>query len=236
VVSTGSAVALPFFGLARVRRLRCHYIESAARIDGPSITGRLISGIPGVHLYAQHRRWSSGQWGYGGSVFDAFERATSSHTRRTGLEKVVVTLGTYRGYGFPRLIRRLQEILPQGVDVLWQTGDTDTKDFGIDGHYAIPERDLTDAMREADVVVSHAGAGTAIAVLESGKLPLLVPRRLSLGEHVDDHQIQLARELSKRGLAVTVEADALRYDDLVEVAEGGAMMIANAPVFETVEG
>jgi UDP-N-acetylglucosamine--N-acetylmuramyl-(pentapeptide) pyrophosphoryl-undecaprenol N-acetylglucosamine transferase len=236
VVSTGSAVALPFFGLARVRRLRCHYIESAARIDGPSVTGRLISGIPGVHLYAQHRRWSSGQWGYGGSVFDAFERATSSPTRRTGLEKVVVTLGTYRGYGFPRLIRRLQEILPQGVDVLWQTGDTDTKDFGIDGHYAIPERDLTDAMREADVVVSHAGAGTAIAVLESGKLPLLVPRRLSLGEHVDDHQIQLARELNKRGLAVTVEADALRYDDLVEVAEGGAMMIANAPVFETVEG
>lgn len=234
VVSTGSAVALPFFGLARARRLRCHYIESAARMQGPSVTGRLISGIPGVHLYAQHRRWSEGRWGYGGSVFDAFERAASSHTGGK-LERVVVTLGTYRGYGFPRIIRRLLEILPAEAEVLWQTGDTDTTGFGITGHSAIPERDLTEAMREADVVVSHAGVGTALAVLETGKLPLLVPRRLSLGEHVDDHQIQLAQELGGHGLALTVEADAVRYEDLLEAAAGCATTIARAPVFETVE-
>jgi UDP-N-acetylglucosamine--N-acetylmuramyl-(pentapeptide) pyrophosphoryl-undecaprenol N-acetylglucosamine transferase len=232
VVSTGSAVALPYFGLARARRLCCHYIESAARIDGPSITGRLIGAIPGVHLYTQHRRWSRGRWGYGGSVFDTFERARSPRSQSC-LRKIVVTLGTYRGYGFPRIVRRLLEILPSEIEVLWQTGDTDTAGLGIAGHHAIPERDLTDAMREADVVVSHAGVGTAIAVLETGKLPLLVPRRLSLGEHVDDHQIQLAQELGGRGLAVTVEADALTYEDLVVAADSAAMTIAQAPIFET---
>jgi UDP-N-acetylglucosamine--N-acetylmuramyl-(pentapeptide) pyrophosphoryl-undecaprenol N-acetylglucosamine transferase len=233
VVSTGSAVALPFFGLARARRLRCHYIESAARIDGPSVTGRLISAIPGVHLYAQHQRWSLGRWGYGGSVFDAFEPTRSSHAPGR-LRRMVVTLGTYRGYGFPRIIRRLLEILPREIEVLWQTGDTDTAGLGIAGHYAIPERDLTEAMRQADVVVSHAGVGTAIAVLEAGKLPLLVPRRLSLGEHVDDHQIQLAQELGERGLALTVEADAITYEDLLQTAARTAA-VARAPIFETVE-
>jgi UDP-N-acetylglucosamine--N-acetylmuramyl-(pentapeptide) pyrophosphoryl-undecaprenol N-acetylglucosamine transferase len=233
VVSTGSAVALPYFALARVRRLRCHYIESAARSDGPSMTGRLISRVPGVYLYTQYPVWAGKRWVYRGSVFDAFERATSVYAPLSQLKRVVVTLGTYRGYGFPRLIERLIEILPPETDVLWQTGDTDTSGFGFSGHYAIPEQDLTQAMREADVVISHAGVGTALAALEVGKCPLLVPRRLSLGEHVDDHQIQVARELGNRGLAVSVEADDLRYDDLIAVARKKVATLAQAPVFLT---
>ena len=41
VVSTGAALALPFFVAARARRVPCHYVESAARSEGPSLTGRL---------------------------------------------------------------------------------------------------------------------------------------------------------------------------------------------------
>lgn len=233
VVSTGSAVALPFFGLARARRLRCHYIEAAARVEGPSITGRLISKIPGVHLYTQHRGWSCGRWGYGGSVFDAFERTAPTAARENRLAKVVVALGTYRGYGFSLLIRRLLEILPPDTDVLWQTGDTDVSDFGITGHYAIPEQTLTEAMSEADVVVAHAGVGTALAAFEVGKCPLLVPRRLSRHEHVDDHQAQIVDELRGRNLATSVEADDLSYDDLLTASMSSVAMTAQAPWFVT---
>lgn len=232
VVSTGSAVALPFFGLARARGLSCHYIESSARGDGPSMTGRLIGRIPGVHLYTQYPGWAGGRWNYGGSVFDAFERAASSEPRDQ-LDKVVVTLGTYRGYGFPRLVRRLLEILPPETEVLWQTGDTDVAGLGISSHYAIPERELTDAMREADLVVSHAGVGTALAALEVGKCPLLVPRRSHLGEHVDDHQTQIASELHSRGLAVSIDANELSYDDLLTAAGSRVSMLAQIPAFVT---
>ena len=69
-------MALPFFALARARRLDCHYIESAARSEGPSATGRAISRIPGVRLYAQYSNWASGGWHYRGSVFDSFEPGT----------------------------------------------------------------------------------------------------------------------------------------------------------------
>jgi UDP-N-acetylglucosamine--N-acetylmuramyl-(pentapeptide) pyrophosphoryl-undecaprenol N-acetylglucosamine transferase len=233
VVSTGAAVALPFFGVARARRLRCHYIESAARTDGPSLTGRLISRIPGVDLYAQHRGWSGRGWSYGGSVFDPFEGTSTAGTHGNGIRKVVVTLGTFRGHGFPRLVGRLVKVLPPEADVLWQTGDTDTSSFGISGHYAIPERDLTQAMREADVVVSHAGVGTALTAFEVGKCPLLVPRRLSLREHVDDHQTQIASELSRRGLSVSVEADALSCEDLLASSCNKVRMRDRAPGFAT---
>jgi len=236
LISTGSAVALSFFAVARLRRLRCHYIESAARIEGPSLTGRQISMIPGVNLYAQYPGWAGGGWRYKGSVFDAFTSAPAHHERPANLKKVVVTLGTYRGFGFPRLIQRLLNILPPEVEVLWQTGDTDVSGFGIAGHFAIPERDLTDAMREADVVVSHAGVGNALTAFEVGKCPLLVPRRLSLQEHVDDHQTQVAGELRDRGLAIAMEAGDIGYEDLLAAASGRVDTLAQAPPFMMSDG
>jgi UDP-N-acetylglucosamine transferase subunit ALG13 len=75
--------------------------------------------------------------------------------------------------------------------------------------------------------------GTALAAFEVGSCPLLVPRRFSLGEHVDDHQIQIAEELGRRGLCVTVDADALTLDNLLEAAGRRVRRAAQAPAFAT---
>lgn len=232
VVSTGSAVALPYFAAGRLRRLGCHYIESAARVDGPSLTGKLMSLIPGVYRYTQCKAWAGRRWSYGGSVFDAFiggERPQFA----AALSRIVVTLGTYRGYDFSRLVRRLLDILPADAEVLWQTGETDVSAFGITGHYAIPEKDLSEAMREADVVIAHAGVGSAVAAFEVGKCPVLVPRRHALGEHVDDHQIQVAEELAGRGLAISADADKLDRADLLAAAARMVTVKDEMPTFAT---
>lgn len=229
VVSTGAAVALPFMMLARAKRLFCHYIESSTRAEGPSITGRMLSRVPGINLYSQYPGWAGSGWNYRGSVFDSFQPA-SSPTTSSGLGKVVVTLGTCH-HGFSRLIRRILEILPPEVEVLWQTGNTDTAGLGIAAHYELPERDLKEAMREADVVISHAGAGTAIAALELSKCPLIAPRRVARGEQIDDHQIQIARALDDRGLAISVEADQLCHQDLLDAAARGVSTVAQTPSF-----
>jgi UDP-N-acetylglucosamine--N-acetylmuramyl-(pentapeptide) pyrophosphoryl-undecaprenol N-acetylglucosamine transferase len=234
IVSTGSAMALPFFALGRARGLRCHYIESAARSDGPSKTARMISRIPGVNLYSQYPAWTDRKWQYRGSVFDSFAAVDSDGAGPPGpLRKVVVSLGTFKDYGFERLLRRLLAILPAGADVLWQTGDTDVSGLGIVGHHAIPERELVQAITEADVLVAHAGVGTAVAALEVGKCPVLVPRRCAHGEHVDDHQIQIARELARRGLAVSVEADELALEHLLAAAATSVATLPEDPAFVT---
>jgi UDP-N-acetylglucosamine--N-acetylmuramyl-(pentapeptide) pyrophosphoryl-undecaprenol N-acetylglucosamine transferase len=232
IVSTGSAMALPFFALGRAKGLHCHYVESAARSTGPSKTARMISHIPGVYLYTQYPAWADRKWLYRGSVFDSFapanHRAAEGPTR---LRKVVVSLGTFKNYGFERLVRRLLAILPSEADVLWQTGDTDARALGVIGHHAIPERELTQAIREADVLVAHAGVGTALAALEVGKCPVLVPRRLLHGEHVDDHQTQIATELGNRGLAVSAEADELTLDHLLAASATPVTMLPTDPPF-----
>ncbi len=234
VLSTGSAVALPYFALGRARGLPCHFVESAARIDGPSLTGRLMTGVPGVLRYSQYADWTGAGWHFRGSVFDSFAGAEDEVADPPRLERIVVSLGTYRGYDFSRLVRRLLAILPREAEVLWQTGDTDVSALGIEGHEAIPEAELTEAMSAADAIVAHAGVGTALAAFEVGKFPVLVPRRLSLGEHVDDHQVQIARELAARGLARSVDADDLCLGDLEAVAARRVLRPAQAPAFEIV--
>lgn len=45
VVTTGAGVAVPFAWVARLRGAKVVYVESLARIDGPSLTYRLVAPI-----------------------------------------------------------------------------------------------------------------------------------------------------------------------------------------------
>jgi UDP-N-acetylglucosamine--N-acetylmuramyl-(pentapeptide) pyrophosphoryl-undecaprenol N-acetylglucosamine transferase len=226
VVSTGSAIALSFLPLAQATGASSHYIESATRVDGPSATGRLLARVPGIHLYTQHAGWADGRWHHAGNVFDGYQ-ARPRRPRPVG--KVVVALGTMRTYGFRRLLDRLVEVLPAGVEVLWQTGCTDVAGLGIQAREAVPAAELHQAMREADLVVTHAGTGSALAALEAGKLPILVPRSGALGEHIDEHQHQTAAELASRRLAIAVEVDALGPANLVMAASLGVERRTDPP-------
>jgi UDP-N-acetylglucosamine--N-acetylmuramyl-(pentapeptide) pyrophosphoryl-undecaprenol N-acetylglucosamine transferase len=60
-----------------------------------------------------------------------------------------------------------------------------------------------------------------------------VPRRLAHGEHVDDHQIQIAGELGARGLALSVEADELTLEHLRRAAATGVNTLPTDPPFLT---
>ena len=64
---------------------------------------------------------------------------------------------------------------------------------------------MVDAVRRARVVITHAGVGSVMVALANGKRPVVVPRRKSFGEAVDDHQLQLGRRFSAAGLVTLVE-------------------------------
>lgn len=233
VISTGSAIALSVLPLAAARGAQCHYVESAARGDGPSLTGKILRRSTTVHLYTQHEGWASGPWAYRGSVFDAW-RPAPTWTGSAGITRVVVTLGTI-DYPFRRLVERLLAILPADVEVLWQTGTTDVTGLPIEGRRTVPAPELNAAIAQADVVVGHSGIGSAISVLEAGRCPVLVPRERLQGEHVDDHQREIAHQLSDRGLAITSSVDDLTMDHLTAAAALRATQ-GSVPPFELAEG
>lgn len=227
VISTGASPAPPFFLAGASLGLDLHYVESATRSDGPSLSGRLVARVPSAHLYTQYPQWADERWKFVGSIFDPYSSADSQQPPQP-VRRVVVTLGT-EAYGFRRALERLIPLLPDGAEVLWQTGHTDVRGLGIDARESIPGDELRAAMAEADLIVSHAGTGSALTCFDLGKVPLLIPREARHREHVDDHQFQTAREMTRRGLAVAVPVDDLKREHLSVPATRRVMRRAAEP-------
>jgi len=214
VISTGSAIALSFLPYAAIRGLPVHYVECSARTDGPSVTGRLLQLFPQIRLYTQWGQWASRRWMYRGSVFEGF--SAKPPKRPPEVQRVVVTVGT-TDFGFRHLIERARQVVPGDAEVLWQTGVTAVDDLDIAARPIVPPEELERAMAEADVIIGHAGCGTALAALRAGKSPILVPRDPARGEFPvgDTHQLQIARTLERRGIALYRDAERLEPSDLV---------------------
>jgi UDP-N-acetylglucosamine transferase subunit ALG13 len=215
VVSTGAALALAVLPQARLHHIETVYIESATRMTEPSVSGRVLSWIPGIRTYSQSESLSRHRWHYLASPWDLYQSAEADPRP---VRRVVVSLGTQQDFGFRRLVERLVAILPRDVEVLWQTGSTDVTGLGIDPRPKVPAAEMNQALAMADAVVAHAGTGIALAALEAGRLPVLVPRQSRQGEHVDDHQLNIALELCLRDLCITRNASSLKFGDLALAA------------------
>ena len=155
--------------------------------------------------------------------------------------RVVVTVGTALEFPFPRLFRALAPLLAPGgeleqktgrpVEVLWQTGCSPVDDLPITPTPFLPAAELSAALAAADVVVSHAGTGSALANLTAGRFAVVVSRRAALGEAGDDHQRELAEELVARGLAVYREPEQITVDDLTATMDTVIRRLPDVPPF-----
>ncbi len=232
VISTGAAVAVPFMLRAQQLGIPCHYIESATRVEGPSLSGRILERRAAIHLYRQLGAWGSPRWQRGPCVFDGFGAAMEA---QQPMRRVVVSLGTH-GFGFNALVERLAHLVRDlDAEVTWQLGSTPAPD-GLHGlvNGMLPPNQLQVAIQDADVVIGHAGVGLTLTCLKAGKVPLLVPRRRARREHTDDHQSQLARELERQGLAVVAEVGELNREHL-ERAAGLVATYDEPPPFELID-
>ncbi len=217
VISTGSAIALAYLPYSAIRGIPTHYIESATRVEGPSVTGKALRRVPGIKFYNQHETWADDQWKFLGSVFDGFESIKLDNPP-TKIKRAVVSVGTMEDYSFRDFFVQLADYLKDAEAVLWQTGSTDVSNLNIDGKAVVPAHEMEDAMRHADVVIAHAGTGTALTSLRMGKRPILVPRDSSHGQHIDDHQFQTAALLDSMGLAMSRKVETLSESDLLDAA------------------
>ena len=213
VVSTGAALAVPYLISARILGRSVTFIESAARQQAPSATGRLAELLPGVDRRTQAAVPFGKKWTATGSVFDGYVCQQALSLRP--VKRIVVSLGGER-FPFRRAVEQVRLVVPPEVEITWQIGSTKARDIGTNGAWVRPEV-LRAAMREADAVLVHSGVGSALAALDAGKLPVLLVRERKFGEHVDDHQREIAVALEKRDLAIAPSLEMLSWD-LVQLA------------------
>lgn len=113
---------------------------------------------------------------------------------------IFVTVGTHEQQ-FDRLIKCVDELKASGKieeDVIIQTGYStyEPKYCKVQKMFGYDEMDAL--IKEASIVITHGGPATFLHVIQNGKVPVVVPRRVNYEEHVNDHQVEFVKFLSDR--------------------------------------
>src|SRR6185436_13162298 len=76
----------------------------------------------------------------------------------------------------------------------------------------------------AAAIVTHGGPGSIMLATYLGKMPIVIPRRAALGEHVDDHQVAFTARLAEAGTIMLADDEARLHELLsaVVAGDGGA--------------
>lgn len=207
-VSTGAGLAFAVLPQMRLRGIPTYYIESVSRINGPSLTGRMMQATRAASLRTQHSAWADRRWRPFPPVLGQFAPAERRESDVASRPRLFVTLGTIHPYRFDALVEGLLRADLVDETTVWQLGETARTDLPGDVRQYMSADEFARACAEADVVVTHAGVGTILALLDHGIFPVVVPRRARRNEHVDDHQGQIADLVTRLGVAAVREADA----------------------------
>ncbi|MBR2744285.1 MAG: exopolysaccharide biosynthesis protein [Clostridia bacterium] len=114
---------------------------------------------------------------------------------------ILVLLGTQNN-NFNRLLQAMEENIDKGIikdEVIVQAGFTKFKSSKMKIFSFIDKDKLSDLEDKADIVITHGGVGSIVASLKRGKKVIVVPRLKKYGEHVNNHQLQIARRFKNEG-------------------------------------
>lgn len=121
---------------------------------------------------------------------------------------IFVTVGTHE-QPFNRLVQKVDELKRNGViqeEVIMQTGFSTYEPKYCRWSKLIPYQQMIKNVEDARIVITHGGPASFIMPLQIGKVPIVVPRQKQFQEHVNDHQVEFARNVAERmGTIIPVE-------------------------------
>ena len=138
---------------------------------------------------------------------------------------IFVTVGTHEQQ-FDRLVKCVDDLKAKDIisdDVVIQTGFCTYEPRHCTYKNLFPYKDMAVNIEKARIVITHGGPSSFIAPLQMGKIPIVMPRQKSFGEHVNDHQLDFCKAVSERfGNIIVAETEeelcnaVLNYDDIVK--------------------
>ena len=204
VITAGSGLIVPFCAMARARGAKIVFAETAARVHGPSASGRVLSRLADEVIV----QWESMLEVYKGS---SLCRPTVFEDIRE--EPEIPGVGTFVAVGtmnrsYHRLLEAIDDAAERGVlpqPIFAQSGVSKYEPRHFEMRPWLTPDEIDHRLRTSRVVVSHGGTGLISGALQRGRRPIVLPRRESLGEHFDNHQEEVTEALGSMGLAVPFE-------------------------------
>ena len=125
---------------------------------------------------------------------------------------IFVTLGTQK-FQFNRLLELIDLLIEENKinePVFAQVGNSTYVPKNYEWECFLGKKQFENKVKECDVLITHSGVATIIKGLENKRKVIVVPRLSKYGEHVDDHQVQIAEAFSELNFVIMCSED----DDL----------------------
>jgi len=125
---------------------------------------------------------------------------------------IFVTVGT--DLPFDRMMKVIDEWAAENHrnDVFAQIGEGGWEPRHIPFQHFLQPPEFREKFQTADIIISHAGMGTILTALLHSKPILVMPKRASLGEHRNEHQLATARHMMEHaGVNVAFDENELRH-------------------------
>lgn len=122
-----------------------------------------------------------------------------------GIVLIFVTLGTQK-FQMNRLVKAVDELAGNntvGEEFFIQIGSSTYKPKNCKYVDFIDSEEYAKKISECSILITHAGVGTIITGTNAKKPVIVVPRQSRFGEHVDDHQGEIANAFSSKGCVLS---------------------------------
>ncbi len=129
---------------------------------------------------------------------------------------IFVVLGTQK-FPFNRLLMQIDNLIEQKEikeSVFAQIGHSDYEPRHLNYVRFLNKEEFDKKIEECSLLITHSGVGTIISGFRYHKPVIVVPRLEKYGEHVDNHQLEIAKTFSNKNYVLCCEENNLR--ELIE--------------------
>lgn len=115
---------------------------------------------------------------------------------------ILISLGSSQ-FDFSRLLKAVEKLVEGGVikdaEINAQLGTTKYDSKYMNCFSMVSDFEFKKMVSEADVIITHAGIGCIMSAIRQGKKTIIFPRLEKYSEHLDNHQLEIAKAFSKQG-------------------------------------
>ena len=130
---------------------------------------------------------------------------------------IFVTVGTHE-QPFDRLIKAIDHFkISTNTDesIIIQTGYSTYEPVNCTWRKFFSYQDMVKNITEAEIIITHGAPSSFIMPLQIGKIPIVIPRQKSFGEHVNDHQLEFCRTVESKLNNIILVENILNLEDTI---------------------
>lgn len=133
--------------------------------------------------------------------------------------KIFIPLGTQK-FQFNRLVKAMNELVRKGVykpeEIVMQSAIYE--ETPLFTHYKLISLEyFNELINKAELIITHSGVNSIITCMSLEKPLIIVPRQKQYGEHVDNHQQEIA-EVMKLKYNVIIVDNLEMIEEVIKIA------------------